>query len=575
MESRHFTVPRRRAPATTGGAAFRARIACLCCALLLAASPLTAAQRAAAEDPFEATLLGEFALSAGRLDEGVDWYLQAARAAPADPGLAERATQLALLAGSDANAREALALWRKRAPPSPGMRAAEAVLALRAGKVRLARRELRALLAEPGSNNWAFVRYALGEGSKDMAVSAQVLGGLVDDDAIPPRVETWIEAGRLAQHLGDKALSERIAQRVLASFPEEPRVALLRASQLRDAGRDDEAAAVLAKVAAKPAAAFDPMLRLGLAAEYDAQGDAAAAAAVMARGPQDERSQELRAMLLAKAEEKEGLAALYEELKRGAGDPEPAQRLLLGQVAEYLERHAEALEWYRGVPGGEQRWTARLRAAKVLHDLERGAEAIAALRELQQDASAGDETRRDAYLLEGELHREDEDREGERDAYARGLAAFPDDGGLLYSRALMWERGDDIARAEADLKRILVAEPENVAALNALGYTLADRTTRYAEALELIDRARLAEPGNPAIIDSYGWVLFRLGRADEALVELRRAYALQKDAEIAAHIAEVLWGLGRKDEARRYFEEARGLDPGNRSLQRALEKTGA
>src|SRR5690606_39925981 len=108
--------------------------------------------------------------------------------------------------------------------------------------------------------------------------------------------------------------------------------------------------------------------------------------------------------------------------------------------------------------------------------------------------------------------------------------------------------------------KVLVAEPENVAALTALGYTLPDRTDRYVEALELIDRARVAEPGNAAIIDSYGWVLYRLGRKEEALVELRRAYTLQKDAEIAAHIGEVLWVLGRRDEARRYFDDARRLD---------------
>ncbi len=85
----------------------------------------------------------------------------------------------------------------------------------------------------------------------------------------------------------------------------------------------------------------------------------------------------------------------------------------------------------------------------------------------------------------------------------------------------------------------------------------------------------MAEPGNAAIIDSYGWVLYRLGRLDEALVELRRAYTLQKDAEIAAHVAEVLWQLGRKDEARKYFDDARRIDADNRSLKRALEKTGA
>ena len=131
------------------------------------------------------------------------------------------------------------------------------------------------------------------------------------------------------------------------------------------------------------------------------------------------------------------------------------------------------------------------------------------------------------------------------------------------------------ARAAADFRRIRVIAPDNVNTLHALGYTLADRTTRYREALELIDRARVAEPGNAAIIDSYGWVLFRLGKKREALGHLRHAYALQKDPDIASHLAQVLWVLGEKDEARKYFQEARKLDPDNRSLQRALQETGA
>jgi len=197
------------------------------------------------------------------------------------------------------------------------------------------------------------------------------------------------------------------------------------------------------------------------------------------------------------------------------------------------------------------------------------------LRALQAEADADDDARRDAYLLEADLRHEDKDEAGEFDAFARGLAAFADDDALLYARALAWERRDDIPRAEADFRRILVAQPDNVATLNALGYTLADRTGRYAEALELIDRARVAEPDNPAIIDSYGWVLYRLGRVHDALPQLRRAYVLQKDPEIAAHLGEVLWVSGDKAEARRYFDEARKLDPENRALQRALRKTGA
>ena len=149
-----------------------------------------------------------------------------------------------------------------------------------------------------------------------------------------------------------------------------------------------------------------------------------------------------------------------------------------------------------------------------------------------------------------------------------------DEPGILYARALAWERMDRIDKAEADLRKILVTDPENVAALNALGYTLADRTTRYAEALQLIDRARAADPANAAIIDSYGWVLYRLGKIDEALPYLRRAYILQKDPEIATHIGEVLWVQGHRDDARRYFEEARKLEPDNKALQRTLDKLG-
>ena len=100
--------------------------------------------------------------------------------------------------------------------------------------------------------------------------------------------------------------------------------------------------------------------------------------------------------------------------------------------------------------------------------------------------------------------------------------------------------------------------------------------TTVSSTVPLIDRARAADPDNAAIIDSYGWVLYRLGRNAEALVELRRAFGLQKDPEIAAHLGEVLWVQGDKDEARRFFDESRKLQPDdNRALQRALEKTGA
>jgi Flp pilus assembly protein TadD len=534
------------------------------------------ARKAGADGTLASTIAGEYALQAGRLDEASDWYLKAARAAGDDPGLAERATRIALLANQDDKAAQALALWRKAAPASLAMRGADATLALRRNDARAARRHLQSLMQEDNPLGWRHALNALANGGKDPKLSARLLGELVDADAVPRQLQAWLAFGGLALRLQQPQLAERMVAEAVERFPDEPRVALLRASQLREAGKTEEARRALAQ--AGDATRLAPELRTAIAGEYDALGDTAAAAGILARGPQSDESFALRAALLAKAEDKTALGALYDELKQKSAEPDPSRRLLLGQIAEFLDRHDEALGWYRSVPGGPARWLAQLRATNVLHELKRGPEAFAELRKIQSDASAEDATRRDAYLLEAELHAKDDPRSpAELDAFARGLSAFPDDSGLLYSRALSWERRDDIARAEADLRKILVAEPENVAALNALGYTLADRTERYTEALELIDRARVAEPDNAAIIDSYGWVLYRLGRNDEALVELRRAFALQKDPEIAAHIGEVLWFEGQKDEARRFFDEARKLDPDNdnRSLKRALEKTGA
>ena len=553
---------------------------CAACLSLMAlvAPPADAARKPSVqpEDTLAATLAGEFALQGGRLDEAARWYLEAARGAKGDAGLAERATRIALLADDQPRATEALALWRDRAPDALPMRAAEVTLALRRDDARTARRGLEALLARQGTGDqagWRYALVALGSGGKDPRLPAQLLGELIDAGRIPQDLQAWLAFGGLAQRLDQPALAERVVGEVVKRFPNEPRVALLRVSQLRSAGKIDEARAALAAISS--ATLNDPELRLAVAAEYDAVGQPAQAAAILANGKQDLQSWTLRASLLAKADDKDALGRLYDELQKTSAAPDPQQRLLLGQVAEFLKRPQDALQWYRSVPGGDQRWQARLRIANVEHTLGHRDVAFAALRSLQAEADADDDARRDAYLLEADLRHEDKDDAGEFGAYARGLAAFADDDALLYARALAWERRDDIPRAEADFRKILVAQPDNVATLNALGYTLADRTGRYAEALELIDRARVAEPDNPAIIDSYGWVLYRLGRVRDALPQLRRAYLLQKDPEIAAHLGEVLWVSGDKAEARRYFDEARKLDPENRALQRALRKTGA
>jgi tetratricopeptide (TPR) repeat protein len=537
----------------------------------LAKAPVPQAD-AAEPAPLTPVMAGEFALQAGKLPEAARWYLEAAEAGRDDAGLAERATRIAMLANDDARAAKALRLWQDRAPRSLSMRSAAAALDMRTGDLKAARTGLADLLADPDPRGWRFALAALVGGGRDPAVPAKVLGELVDTNAIPDQLDAWQEFGRLAMRMDQPALARRMIDEVVRRFPGEPRVALLNASQMFQAGRRDEALAALKAV--EPRARQDAELRNAVAVAYDAMGDARAAERLLAVGPQDVQTWGMRASLLAKEKDDAALLALYTDLSRQATKPDPAQRLLLGKIAEYLKRPAEAVDWYHSVPGGEELTEARLRAANAQYLVGRKDQAFAEVRAIQSDAMVDDEARRDAYLLEAELRQRGDDLPGELDALARGLAAYPDENGLLYARALAWERRDDVPRAEADLRKILVTEPENVAALNALGYTLADRTTRYQEALELIDRARVAEPDNAAIIDSYGWVLYRLGRNEEALVQLRRAWTLAKDAEIAAHVGEVLWVLGRKDEARHFFDEARKLDPDNRALQRVIETFG-
>ncbi|MBV7452838.1 hypothetical protein KW847_26440, partial [Acidovorax sp. sif0715] len=159
---------------------------------------------------------------------------------------------------------------------------------------------------------------------------------------------------------------------------------LLHAAQLRRSGDEAEARKVLGGLG--PDVLEKPELRLAVAAEYEALGDSVAAAATLAKGPQDDQSYALRASLLAKADNTTALTALYDELRREASQPDGGRRLLLGQMAEFLKRPQEALDWYRSVPAGSARSEARLRAANTLYELDDKAQAFQELRTLQGDA---------------------------------------------------------------------------------------------------------------------------------------------------------------------------------------------
>ena len=155
---------------------------------------------------------------------------------------------------------------------------------------------------------------------------------------------------------------------------------------------------------------------------------------------------------------------------------------------------------------------------------------------------------------------------------ATALGIVPGNIDLLYARALVSEKLGRIDLLEADIRTILRTEPDNAHALNALGFTLADQTDRYEEAYDLLKRAIEIMPDDAAIIDSWGWVHYRLGEYEKAISLLRKALSRFDDAEISAHLGEVLWVSGRRDEAREVWSKALEKSPDDPVLQRVMQR---
>ena len=536
-------------------------------AALLLAMPVHAASDRV--DPLEAVLAAEFALQSGDADAAARHYMQAARTS-GDPLVAERAARLALHAGDREAAGEALQRWRSLDPDDAGLVQTEALLALAAGEVDAAVEALARLVARPGAEGWQRALQALAGQPAD-GQAGVVLEALLQQDLLPAEPDAWFAYGGLAGRMGLDELAGRLAERAVVRFPESARVWLWQAQRHRLAG--DEAAARQAVARAVELDGDATPVRLTAAAELDALGDSSAAAALLAQGPQDADTLLGQVAYLARGEDQDAMAALYRQLQQQPALPDGDSRsFLLGQLAELLERHEEALAWYRQVVEPGQSGQARLRQAVVLDALGRHDQAQELLRELQASDSDDGQSIHDAYLLEAELLLKQDRADEALAAYGRGLAIFEDDPQFLYARALAQAELGRVAEAERDLRHLIAMDPENADALNALGYTLADNNQRLAEAREYIERALELAPDSAAIIDSLGWVLFRMGERENAIEHLRRAFELQPDPEIAAHLGEALWAGGDAAGARASWQQGLELDPDSAVLRQTMER---
>lgn len=226
---------------------------------------------------------------------------------------------------------------------------------------------------------------------------------------------------------------------------------------------------------------------------------------------------------------------------------------LLGQLDQGQNRLDAALAHFREVSGGEQYLAARSRSAQVLMQQGKIDEARQLLHETRTTNAAQRST---LIQAEAQILRESGRHNDAYIVLEAALASTPDDVDLLYDAALVAERLDNPELMEAHIRQLLKIKPDHSHALNALGYSFAERNTRLGEALALATRALEITPDDPFILDTLGWILFRQGELGSALQTLEKAYRLKADPEIAAHLGEVLWTLGRKDEARRLIREA-------------------
>jgi tetratricopeptide (TPR) repeat protein len=256
--------------------------------------------------------------------------------------------------------------------------------------------------------------------------------------------------------------------------------------------------------------------------------------------------------------------------KRPSEKRDPSQALLLlAQMAEERNDTNAALQWLAQVEPGDAYLGAQIKQAQLI--AKRGD--VPAARKLLQSVETDNE--REQVLLitaEGQILRDANQTKNAFALYDSALKRYPDSTDLLYDYAMLAEKSDKLDVMETMLRKVIKLAPDSQHAYNALGYSLAERNMRLPEAYALVEKALQLAPEDPFIMDSMGWVQFRMGKLQEAETLLRRAYAVRPDPEIAVHLGEVLWVKGSKDDAEKLWRDVKAKDPKNDTLKNTLAR---
>ncbi len=512
-------------------------------------------------------LLGEIAAQRGELTLASEAFLDLA-IKTRDARIAQRATEIATFARKPAQALKAAKMWVEGEPNSQRARQTYVSLLISAGRLADARPHLEWLVKQSGRPvGEAFLQLPnLLLRHQDKPAVLSLMSDLAA--AYPAVPEASFALAQVAWHAGQTERALAAADEALRLKPGWEAVALFQGQILQRRGDDQVVAYWRGFLSRHPDARE---VRLALARQLARMSRFAEARAEFERlHAQDPTQAEVVVSLGLLALQMNDLDAAERYFKT-ALDAEMGEvgqiRLYLGQVAEARRHFEQALKWYLSVPEGRHYTDARMRAAVLLGKLGRVGEG----RRLLAELSTEDEAERVSLIqAEAQMLREAKDHAAVFELLTRALETMPDSPELLYDRAMAAEKIGRLDVLEQDLRRLIALKPDHAHAYNALGYTLADRTDRLKEAIELLDKALKLAPDDPFILDSMGWALFKAGRLDAAIDYLRRAFALRPDPEIAAHLGEALWVRGDRDEARRIWQGSLREHPDNESLRETV-----
>ncbi|KVM84190.1 tetratricopeptide repeat protein [Burkholderia ubonensis] len=519
-------------------------------------------------------LAAEVALQRNQPAPAFQTYLALARDTR-DPRMAQRATEIALAAQSPADALSAANLWRQYAPDSNRASQVDAALLVLAGKPADAQpmlaRELARATGDTRGPAILALQALLARGA-DRVGGLAVLRDMLKNDMNRPEAQLAIARQQLA--VDDKDGAAQSLKQALQIRPDYLPAALM-LSQMGPAERAAGIASFEKYVQQNPKSR-DARLALSQLYLADERLDDAQKQFETMRKLDSKDPTPLMALALIKIQQKkldDATAYLKQYVQLGAKQPNAdvgQGYIYLAQIAIDQGNDATASQWLDKVDQTSQHYLpAQITRAQLLQKQGKTDEARKVLDNLpvNDPRDAAVIARTDASILfTAKRYGEAEMR------LSRAVDDFPDDPDLRYDYAMAAEKTGHYTTMEQQLRELIRTQPDNPQAYNALGYSLADRNQRLQEASKLIEKANALAPNDAYIMDSLGWVKFRMGDTAGATKVLRRAYDLQPNAEIGAHLGEVLWKSGAQEEARTAWRAAQKLEPDNDTLVQTLKR---